>query len=286
MDLMNTIMYISDMRIWRPGGRVRINTCDLFVFEPDWSWKVRNLPDFDLWYMTKGSGWISNGETLTSISTGDCLLMRPGRSYEAGHDPEQPLTLYAFHFDLMDENRMRIRVPDEDLPPFVRKMDAGGFFRELLKRSVNAYKDGHRQWAASWFQSAFMEVVRQDAATWPPGPLGVQARKIEKICERIRRHPGRVVKIEDLASELHASPGHFCRTFRRFQGMSPRAFITRTRMEAAQSLLLTSAHSVTRIAELLGYESPFYFSRQFKAKVGVSPTTFRKVGSEYGDTED
>ena len=140
-------------------------------------------------------------------------------------------------------------------------------------------KDGRHKWAASWFQTAFMEVIRQDTTTWPPGPLGDQARKIEKICERIRRHPGRVVSIEDLASEIHASPGHFCRTFRRFQGMSPRAFITRTRMETAQSLLLTSSHSVTRIAELLGYESPFYFSRQFKAKVGVSPSAFRESGS-------
>ena len=71
----------------------------------------------------------------------------------------------------------------------------------------------------------------------------------------------RTVSVEDLAAQLHVSPEHFCRLFRRLQGMPPRAFITRTRIEAAQSLLLTSSHSITRIAELLGYESPFYFSR-------------------------
>jgi len=279
-------MYISDMQIWSPASLIRVNTCDIFTFEPDWSWKVRHLPDFDLWYMTEGAGWVSDGKTRTAISTGDCILMRPGLSYDARHDPEQPLTLYAFHFDLLDESRLRIRVPDEELPPFIRRMDAGGFFRELLNRSVGAYKDGRRKWATSWFQTAFMELVRQDATTWPPGPLGDKARKIEEICERIRRHPGTIVNIEELAGEMHTSPGHFCRTFRRFQGISPRAFITRTRIEAAQSLLLTSSHSVTRIAELLGYESPFYFSHQFKNKVGLSPSAFRMSAGQWIDTDE
>lgn len=286
MDLTDIIMYISDMRDWKPGGRIRINSCDIFAFEPDWSWSVRQLPDLDLWYLTEGSGWIHGGETRTTIGGGDCLLMRPGCSYEAWHDPAAPLTLYAFHFDLLGSDGRRVPMPPEDLPPFIRKMDAGAFFRELLKRSIRAYKDGRRQWAEVWFEAAFMEVLRQDANTWPPGPLGDQARRIEAICERIRSHPGRPVRVEDMAAELHVSPEHFSRIFRRLQGVSPRGFITRTRMEAAQSLLLTSRHPVSRIAELLGYESPFYFSRLFKAKVGVSPSVFRSSAEQDPGPED
>jgi AraC-like DNA-binding protein len=46
-------------------------------------------------------------------------------------------------------------------------------------------------------------------------------------------------------------------------------------MDAAQALLLTSSHSVARIAELLGYQSPSHFTRHFKSAVGLSPSNFR-----------
>jgi AraC-like DNA-binding protein len=65
-------------------------------------------------------------------------------------------------------------------------------------------------------------------------------------------------------------------------GVSPRTFITRTRIDAARRLLLTSSYSIGRIADLLGYDSPFQFSRQFKARVGIAPKHFRNQGRSIG----
>lgn len=270
------------MKAWMPESRVIFRWGDFFDCAPDWSWSVRDLPYLDLWYVTEGVGWIGDGSRRRPIAADDCLLLRRGGSYMAGHDPDRPLNLIAVHFELLEPSGARLDPPPGELPPFGRKMEAGSFFRELLTRAVNCHRDGCRERASAWLQVALMEVIRQDARTWPAGLPGDQARQIEHICERIRRDPGRRVFVEGLAEELHVSPKHFCRLFRHFQGVSPRAFITRTRMEAAQMLLLTSNHSIARIAEMLGYDTPFYLSRQFKAKVGLSPSDFRK-GTERGD---
>lgn len=264
------------MKAWLPESRVRFRWGDFFDCAPDWSWSVRDLPYLDLWYVTEGVGWISDGSRRRPIAVNDCLLLRRGGSYTAGHDPERSLNLIAVHFELLEPGGTPFDPPSGELPPFSRKMEAGSFFRELLTRAIDCHRGGDGQGACAWLQVALMEVIRQDAQTWPAGLLGDQARQIEHICERIRRNPGRRACVEDLAGELHVSSKHFCRIFRHFQGMSPRAFITRTRMEAAQMLLLTSNHSIASIAEMLGYDTPFYFSRQFKAKVGLSPTDFRK----------
>lgn len=263
------------MKAWLPESRVRFRWGDFFDCAPDWSWSVRDLPYLDLWYVSEGVGWIGGGERRRPIAADDCLLLRRGGSYTAGHDPDRPLNLIAVHFELLTPGGGRLDPPPGQSPPFSRKMEAGSFFRELLTRAVNCHRDGDREGASAWLQVALMEVIRQDARTRPAGLPGDRARQIARICERIRRDPGRRVCVEDLAGELHVSPKHFCRIFRHSQGMSPRAFITRTRMEAAQMLLLTSDHSVARIAEMLGYDTPFYFSRQFKAKVGFSPSGFR-----------
>jgi AraC-like DNA-binding protein len=50
----------------------------------------------------------------------------------------------------------------------------------------------------------------------------------------------------------------------------------RNRVEAAKSLLRDSDHPVKRIADILGYEDQFFFSRQFHKEVGFSPADFRK----------
>lgn len=273
-------MHFSDDQRWRPDSRVELYWCDTYVCEPDWSWRVRDLPNLDLWYVSDGRGWIDGGEDRTAMGAGDCLLLRRGASYRAGHDPERPVSLIAVHFDLLGEGGERIQPPPEELPPLIQQIRRDSFFRGLLTRVVSAYRDGSRERAAAWLQGALMEVGRQEDRTWPPGPEGERARRIQRMCERIRRHPGRPVRVEDLAAELHVTPEHFSRLFRSLQGTSPRAFITRTRIEAAQTLLLTSSHSIGRIAEILGYSSPFYFSRQFKAKMGLSPSAFRRVGRE------
>ncbi|OGA47002.1 MAG: hypothetical protein A3G24_00865 [Betaproteobacteria bacterium RIFCSPLOWO2_12_FULL_62_13] len=269
-------LQLSDMKPWVPENGVEFHWGDVFVCEPDWHWGVRNLPDLDLWYVTEGSGWISDGKRRTLVGAGDCLLLRTGGYYDSGHDPARPLTLIAIHFDLIGEGGEPLRLHDGDLPPLLRRMGAGGFFRELLMRALRCHQDGRRAEAGAWLQAALMEVVREDAHSWPAGRTGLHAQSIQEICERVRRHPGRPVRVESLAAELHVSPEHFCRVFRQLQGMSPRAFIARTRMEGAQALLWTSSHSVARIAELLGYQSPSYFSRQFKSVIGLSPSAFRR----------
>lgn len=280
MALSAVFMHVSDHQQWIPDSRVELYWCDTYVCEPDWSWRVRDLPNLDLWYVSDGAGWIDGGDARTPMRTGHCLLLRRGASYRAGHDPERPVSLIAVHFDLVGKGGELLHPPPEELPPFIRQIRRAAFFRGLLTRVVAAYRDGSQARAAAWLQAALMEVVRQDARTLPPGPQGDRVQRIQRMCERIRRHPERLVRVEDLAAELHVTPEHFSRLFRSLQGTSPRAFITRTRIEAAQTLLLTSSHSIDRIAEILGYSSPFYFSRRFKAKVGVSPSAFRQVGRQ------
>ncbi len=264
------------MKRWNPASRAQVVWGDVFVCERDWSWRTRNLPNLDIWYVIEGTGWIEEGTQRTAISAGDCLVMRKGRAYRAGHDPERPLTFIAVHFRLLDAAGRPLELAPGEHPPFVRQMEVGFLVRELLHRAVQCYRDGCLEWAHAWLQATLMEVVRQDTQAFPPGPLGDQMRAIAHECRRIRRNPAHPPRVEELAAELHLSPEHFSRLFRRFQGISPRTFITRTRIEAAQNLLLKSSHPVARIAELVGYESPFYFSRQFKAKVGLSPSAFRR----------
>ena len=62
------------------------------------------------------------------------------------------------------------------------------------------------------------------------------------------------------------------------------------RMSSAQNLLKTTEYNVAEISDIVGYESPLYFSRIFKKQNGVSPSEFRRQmrtywAGEAGETE-
>jgi len=61
----------------------------------------------------------------------------------------------------------------------------------------------------------------------------------------------------------------------RVTGMSPKEYMSKLKMDAAMDLLLTTTKSVSEIAEEMGYETPFYFSRAFKKHYGISPKKVR-----------
>lgn len=59
-------------------------------------------------------------------------------------------------------------------------------------------------------------------------------------------------------------------------GLSPKAYLIRTRINLAKSLLADSSLPVARVAARTGYPDPGYFSRLFSSQVGMSPAVFRE----------
>lgn len=72
------------------------------------------------------------------------------------------------------------------------------------------------------------------------------------------------------------SPDHLRRCFARATGMTPTAYLAHVRMEAACLQLRTTDRPIGAVAEAVGFQNPFYFSRQFKKLIGVSPRAYRR----------
>ena len=70
------------------------------------------------------------------------------------------------------------------------------------------------------------------------------------------------------------SNSRFSALYRERYGISPTADLISFRIEEAKLLLLYGTHSVSEVAEAVGFSSLYYFSRYFKEKVGMSPTEY------------
>jgi len=100
---------------------------------------------------------------------------------------------------------------------------------------------------------------------------------LSRAMARIHADPAKTWTVESLAREAGLSRAAFARRFTEQIGESPLAYVTRWRMIVATRLLNSSEASLAEIAERVGYESEFSFSRAFKRSRGVAPARFRQM---------
>ncbi len=98
-----------------------------------------------------------------------------------------------------------------------------------------------------------------------------QRHRVAHAIERIRREFNRPLRVERLAREVGMSVSAFYRSFRAVTGMSPLQFQKRLRLNEARRLMITQDRDAATAALEVGYESPSYFSREYKRLFGVPP---------------
>ena len=80
------------------------------------------------------------------------------------------------------------------------------------------------------------------------------------------------MSVPEMASKANMSERNFRKVFKKKTGRSPKDFYTDIRMEHAFSLL-RQGYSVEKVAYLLGFSDPFYFSNAFNKHFGFRPST-------------
>src|SRR4029079_19243660 len=101
-------------------------------------------------------------------------------------------------------------------------------------------------------------------------------RRIEQAMAYLRGQPDRRISLAEAAALGGLAPGYFSRLFTQATGMSFRAFALQARLERARTLLDETILPIGQIAQELGYEDVFLFSRQFKQQYGYPPRKTRR----------
>jgi transcriptional regulator GlxA family with amidase domain len=121
---------------------------------------------------------------------------------------------------------------------------------------------------AAWHLLALLSTARRDAGAGRPDPVRMAVAHLQ------RRFADKV-SVAELAELVGLSPSHFSALFRKANGCGPREYQTRLRMMKCRQLLDTTDLPISSIARRVGYDDPFYFSRQFRAAHGVTASEHR-----------
>ena len=87
-----------------------------------------------------------------------------------------------------------------------------------------------------------------------------------------------------IAEKFNISIAYLSRSFKNITGEKYIDYLNRIRMErAAEKLLDYSNLKVKDIAEMVGFENPYYFMKRFKQHFDCTPSEYRKKNEVRGE---
>ncbi len=99
--------------------------------------------------------------------------------------------------------------------------------------------------------------------------------RIAKIEKYVRTNITKDIRPKDIASYMNLSEKQISRIVYAYKGFSTKKFITRTKLQKAKELLISSDIPIKEIAKILGFSDECYFSTVFKTHEGIPPGVFR-----------
>ena len=95
--------------------------------------------------------------------------------------------------------------------------------------------------------------------------------------EYMRQHYGERLTLRNIAASLNISVSLLKLVFREQTGTSVIGYLTDLRMKEAKRLIRENQYNFTQIADIVGFESIFYFSARFKKVTGMTPTEYART---------
>ena len=229
------------------------------------------LVDHLLLYAESGEFDVHLGGAPHRLSAGACLWLQPGTEYylQARAGAQDAILLYSrFNVGGYPCWRTSTSVVPGRLGNF-----SAGAMRELLAGNFSESPSTKLRLRAL-LTVLFSRLLEERRARRAPGTFDLSEQF--RILEYVRTHISGRLFATRMARDLGYNPDYFARVFKRSFGATPRSFIKKQRIEASLPHLSRLSLSVSQVAEKLGYRNVFYFSRQFKEVMGMSPKQWRR----------
>lgn len=236
----------------------------------------RVLQEYQINYITEGSGIFENKYGKFTIKPGSIILTFPGvwHRYKPmektgwtenyiGFEGKIASGLFNHPCFSPKLGVLQIGIKEELLDTYLKIFD-------LVKRE----QPGFQQIASGMVIKLLGYIISFEKQK------GFSGKRIATVIDEarfmMRQNVAQEINLEQLATQYNVGYSYFRQMFKKYTGVSPGQYHLQLRIKRAKELLSSSNKSIKEISYELGFQTIYYFSNMFKKKEGMSPSAFRK----------
>ncbi|GKX31509.1 hypothetical protein SH1V18_39890 [Vallitalea longa] len=233
----------------------------------------------DFWEIT----YVDQGELLTRIADkefiltqGNFIFYAPNQYHTQKNNAKEPISFLTISFEMDFEQ--------EDL--FINKIFHCSHTLKTILEKILSEKDYNGLYSPDliicYLKEFIIELLREFSNQNNLKKLHTSMQintnniYVNSALDYIYQNFNKKITINEIAHKISISPSYLSRIFKYVVGVTIIEYINNYRLEKSKEYIKSTELSLTQIAEILGFNSIHYFSKQFKKKYEISPIIYSK----------
>lgn len=230
----------------------------------------------ELFYVVGGQGQIRIEDQLHPVSADDLVIVNPNVEHT-----EVSLNANPLEYIVLGVEGLELSVSSEEDDRFCIVSFRGCsedmlFCLRSMLREIEGHQLGFESVCQDFLEILVVRLMRRSNFTSTLTPTHHPSKGCTAVRRYIDGHFKENLNLDMLAQVAQVNKYHMVHAFSSEYGISPMNYLISRRIQESCYLLRSTNHSMSQIAQMLGFSSPSYFSQTFRKLEGVSPMEYRR----------
>ena len=248
-------------------------------YDSDWHSTLHTHPFTELFYVVDGKGEFNIQGQRFPVKPNDFVIINPQVEHTELSSPDEPLEYIVLGINgLSFSNLTPVSEGGHPFSFFNLRDEQKDILRYLnaMVQEATCQQMSYELVCHNLLEILLIKILRHQHFDLEVGKQSKATKDISFIKHYLETYYHESIQLEDLASMTHLSRFYISHSFKKEIGMSPMEYLIAIRIKESKILLRTTNYSISQVADIVGFTTPTYFSKQFRKSTGISPTDYRE----------
>ena len=248
-------------------------------YDSDWHSTLHTHPFTELFYVVDGKGEFNIQGQRFPVKPNDFVIINPQVEHTELSSPDEPLEYIVLGINgLSFSNLTPVSEGGHPFSFFNLRDEQKDILRYLnaMVQEATSQSMSYELVCHNLLEILLIKILRHQHFDLEVGKQSKATKDISFIKHYLETYYHESIQLEDLASMTHLSRFYISHSLKKEIGMSPMEYLIAIRIKESKILLRTTNYSISQVADIVGFTTPTYFSKQFRKSTGISPTDYRE----------
>lgn len=263
-----------------------------FEYTKDYKYHGESHDFWEIMYIDRGSAYIFCDGQEHLLAQGEIIFLPPNLFHNIWADKQHPanvfITSFAAESEMMPLLGNKVFTLSSKMQGLIRSVIQEGelAFRLPMPNRYRLQENegsplGSQQLMKMRLEELIILLLRREMKHGSESPVQVSPMKsrfdnqiADAIMELLKKHIYGNLTIEEITQQLGYGKTYLATVFKKVYGVSIMTCYTNLKIDEAKYLIRENTASITEISEMLGFNSPQYFSKRFSQIVKMAPKQY------------